>query len=158
MAMYGNLLAVRAGTLDGLDHNFVSKRADVGFQFGDPAFVDAANETDIVAPDSTDASLKFQGVAVHTYYSDRDVEGEYPENHMVPVCTGGEIWVKVVAVDTAIIANTPAYVIDLTSDGNYKAFTDLAGANTYGPIGYFTSNAVTVGAVKFAKIVIDGIK
>jgi hypothetical protein len=158
MAMYGNLDAVRAGVLDGLDHNFVSKLNKVAMKFGDPVFVATGNETDGVAPDSTDATRKFAGVAVLVQQATKAVEGEYPVNELVSVCTSGEIWVRVPDALT-LCANKPAHVVDLIANGEYKKFDATANANTYDNVGYFTSNPISLGTGQtFAKVMLSGTK
>lgn len=156
MAMYENLDTARAGMLDGLDHDYVSKRTAVAFKFGDPAFVDAGNETDIVQGDVTDVSLVFQGVVVLTQYADNTVEGELPAKHVASVCRDGEIWVRVPDAETAT-ANLPAFAITDTGEADYKKFTQTSGATTVTTGAIFTSNPVTLGTGEtFARIKVNG--
>jgi len=158
MAMYGNLDAVRAGTLDGLEHNFIHKRGDVGFVFGEPVFVTPGNETDGFAADVTDTDLLFQGVTVASYYSDNLVEGEYPAGHSQPVCTEGEIWVQLGStVSGTDVFGAEALVVGLVGDADFGLWTDTAAVGETVSVGvYFTSNAVAVGEtgseVYFAKV------
>jgi hypothetical protein len=158
MAMYGNVDTARAGMLDGLTHDFVSKRTAVGFKFGDPAFVDAGNETDIVQGDVTDTSLVFQGVVVLTQFSDNTLEGELPAKHVASVVRDGEIWVRIPDDETAT-ANKVAYVnADTTDPVNYKLFTTVSVDDTTVTTGcIFTSNPVDLGTGKtFARIKVNG--
>lgn len=158
MAQYGDLDKVRAGTLDGLDHNFESRVASVAVQFGDPVMYDAGNETTCYAPDSTDVSLVFGGVAVLSHRSFVDSEGEYPVEDMVSVCTDGEIWVRV-PDGLSGCANKVAYVIDLLADVDYKKFTATSGANTYDAGCVFKSNPISLGTGKtYARVEVRGLK
>ena len=145
MAMYGMTDRVRAGVLDGLDHDFVSKRVAVACKFGAPLMVNAGNEKDAELADSTDTGQKFIGVAVEVEQEDRTVVGEWPAKSVVSVCIDGVVSVRVPDGKTAI-ANKPAYVVDLLADGDYQKFTDVSGANTYDTaVGVFASNAWTLG-------------
>lgn len=156
--MYGDLSPVRAGVLDGLDHDYESRVALAAFKFGDPVMFDAGNETSAYVPDSTDASLVFGGVAVINQRGDNTSVGEYAIKDMVSVCTEGKIWVRVPDALSGC-ANKPAYVIDLIADGDYKKFTDTAGANTYDPGCYFRSNPITLGTGQtFAMVEVRGVK
>jgi hypothetical protein len=159
MAMYGFQDKVRAGVLDGLDHDFVSKRATAVVQFGDPVFVALGNETDIVAPDFTNANLRFQGVAVIAQQSTITQVGEYPINEVVSVCNEGEIWVAVPDALTAC-ANKPAFVTALIADPAYKKFNvGPVGTTMYDSGCTFTSNPITLGTGKtYAKVDIRGLK
>ena len=156
MAMYGNLDTARAGMLDGLDHDFVSKRTAVAFKFGDPAFVDAGNETDIVQGDVADVSLVFQGVVVLTQYADNTVEGELPAKEVASVVRDGEIWVRVPEGMTAT-ANLSAFAIADSGEADYKKFTKTSAATTVTTGAIFTSNPVAVSTGNtFARIKVDG--
>lgn len=158
MAMYGNQDSVRAGVLDGLDHNFESRIAVAAFKFGDPVMYDAGDEKKCYVPDSTDVSLVFGGIATLSQQSYVDSVGEYPINSVVSVCTEGEIWVRVPDGLTGC-ANKPAYVIDLLADGDYKKFTATSGANTYDPGCVFKGNPISLGAGQtFARIEVRGLK
>jgi len=158
MAMYGKLDAVVPGTLDGLNHNIESRVATVAVQFGDPVMYDAGVADKVFAPDSTDASLVFGGVAAISQRSDVDSEGQYDIKDMVSVVTDGEIWVRVPDALTAC-ANKPAFVIDLLADADYKKFTDTAGANTYDSGTVFKSNPISLGVGKtYALVEVRGLK
>lgn len=158
MAQYGKLDAVRAGMLDGLEHGYESRVADAVIQFGDPVMYDVGDEKTAYAPDSTDTSLKFGGVAVLSQRAYIDSKGEYPIGDQVSVCNEGEIWVRVPDALTGC-ANKPAHVIDLISDGDYKKFTDTAGANTYDNVAVFKGNPISLGTgLTFARIAVSGVK
>jgi hypothetical protein len=159
MAMYGLQDKVRAGVLDGLDHDFVSKRATATVLFGEPVFVALGNETDIVPADFTNANLRFQGVAVVAHQSTITQVGEYPINEVVSVCNEGEVWVRVPDALTAC-ANKPAFVTTLIADGNYKKFdVGPVGSTKYDAGCMFTSNPITLGTgLTYAKVDVRGLK
>jgi hypothetical protein len=159
MAMYGYLDKVRAGTLDGFDHNYVSKRATAVVQFGEPVFATLGNETDIMPPDHANANLRFQGVAVLVQQSTITQVGEYPINEVVSVVTEGEIWVPVPDALSGCFGK-PAFVVDLIGNAEYKKFNvGPAGATVYDAGCVFTSNPITLGTGKtYAKVEVRGLK
>ena len=141
MAAYGNIDAARAGLVYGLDTTVETKivASGVTVEFGDAVFVDAGVEDYGYLGDSTDGSLKFLGVAMISQRSFVASEGEYPAYDAMNVLIEGEIYVTV-ASGLSSIANSAAYVIDDTTDGQYGKFTTTNSAATYGPVGYFRSN------------------
>jgi hypothetical protein len=158
MAQYGSLDKVAPGTLDGLFHDFESRVANAVTQFGDPVMYDAGDEKKCYAPDSTDVSLVFGGVAVTAPRSYNSSVGEYPAGDQVSVVKSGEVWVKVPDGLTGC-ANKIAYVIDLIADGDYKKFTATSGANTYDSKCVFKGNPITFGAGKtYARVEVRGVQ
>lgn len=162
MSAYGNMDVARPGMLDGIEsEDIISKVAGVAFAFGDPVFVDAGNATTAVAPDGTDASLVFRGIALESPRSFVASSGLYPAGDMVNVGgVGNYVWVKVVTGLTAI-ANKPVYLVDDTTSGDYKLFTDVSTSN-YDTGAVFASNATTItlggATVTIALVEMRGIK
>lgn len=131
----------RAGLMFGIDYNAETAVVPSGvtFEFGDPVFVDAGVVGVAYVPDSTDASLKFLGVAPISHRSYKDSEEQYVAYQDMNVITKGTIYVPV-ASGISACANQAAYVVDLISDGDYKKFTTTNSAATYAVGGYFRSN------------------
>ena len=141
MAAYGNQDPSIAGTPFGADYDIETKVVPSGvtFEFGEPVFVDAGVEDTGYAGDSTDASLKFLGVAIISHRSYDGSEDQYVEYQDMNVLTRGQIYVNVPSGLSAI-ANAPAYVIDDQTDADYNKFT-TSNSGTYDIGGYFRSNA-----------------
>lgn len=141
MSAYGEMDHALAGLIYGLDYEVESLIAASGvtFEFGDPVFVDEEDESIAYEPDSTDASLHFAGIAIISQRSFADSEGEYPPYDTVNVLRKGKVWVTVASGITNC-AQKAAYVINLTSDADYKEFTSTSGSN-YNCGCYFRSNA-----------------
>jgi hypothetical protein len=136
----------RAGLMFGIDYDAETLVVPSGlvFEFGDPVFVDAGVEEYAFYPLSTDASLKFLGVAPISHRCYKDSVEQYIAYQDMNVVTLGTIWVPV-ASGISACANQAAYVVDLASDGNYKKFTTTNSADTYATGAYFRSNANTDG-------------
>ena len=139
MAAYGNLDPAKAGMFLGLTQNIESIVADVDFEFGDPVFVDEGANLG-VAPDSTDASLKFAGVAAISQRSYVDSEGKYIAGDLVNVARGDKIYVPVIAGETGL-TNKAAYIENDTTSPNYKKFTAVTVGN-YATGGFFRSEII----------------
>jgi hypothetical protein len=147
--------SARAGLVFGIETDVENKVVASGqtFEFGEPVFVDEGVE-DIAYPgDSTDTSLKFLGVAMISHRSYKDSEEQYVAFQEMNVLTEGEIYVNVASGITAT-ANMPAYVVDLTSSGDYNKFTTDSTDN-YDIGGYFRSNPNADG---LARVELRGLK
>lgn len=159
---YGSQRQAKKGMMAYHNNEIETATADVQFSFGDPVFYDAGVPGTAYAPDSTDASLVFAGVAPSSEQSYRDSEGVYPADTDVNVLYQGVVWVEVPTGETAT-ANKPAYCIHLTSDGDYKKFTTTVGTN-YDTGAVFASDPIVVsefnGAsnVTIAKLKVRGLK
>lgn len=142
MAAYGSMDYARAGLAFGLDHEIETRIAASGvtFEFGDPVYVKNGDEDTGFAGDSDLATLKFLGVAAISQRSFVASEGEYPPFDAMNVLSEGEVYVTV-ASGLTTIANQAAYVYDDDTNAQYGLFTTLNSAATYGPVGYFRSNA-----------------
>lgn len=141
MSAYGTLDARIAGQLYGVDYDIETKvvPSGVSFAFGAPVFVDAGDENTAYAPDSTDASLKFLGVACISHRSYDGSEDEYVDFQDMNVVTRGEIYVAV-ASGLTNIANAAAYVIDDAGEADFGKFTTANVEGSYSTGGYFRSN------------------
>jgi hypothetical protein len=141
MSAYGNQDANIAGGLFGSNPVISSLVVPSGasFAFGDAVCVDSGDASKAYKPDSTDTSLTFRGVAVasHRSYDSAD-DGSYIAYTDMNVLTGGEIYV-VAASGLTNVANLPAYLVDLTSSGDYGKFTTVDTDNL-ATGGYFRSN------------------
>lgn len=159
---YGDMRPALPGLMDYHNSEIETALANVAIGFGEPVFYDAGVEGTAYLPDSTDASLVFGGVAVRSQRSYTDSEGLYPAGTDVNVLYEGVIWVEVPTGETAT-ANKPAYVIHLTSDGDYKKFTSTAGTN-YDTGAVFAGNPVVVpnfdsaGSITIAPVKVRGLK
>lgn len=152
MTQYQNTLdEMRAGTIFGPVLRAEAKVVPSGvtFEFGDPVFVDAANENQAFEPDSTDTSLHFLGVAILSHNADN----KYVEYQDMSVLGKGEIYVHV-ASGIVNCANQPAYVGNLIGDAAYKKFT-TSSSNAFDIGGYFRSNANADG---IARVEVRGVK
>lgn len=147
--------SARAGLVFGIETDVESKvvASGVTFEFGEPVFVDEGVEDIAYAGDSTDASLKFLGVAMISHRSYKDSEDQYVAFQEMNVLTEGEIYVPVASGITAT-ANKPAYVVNLISDADYNKFTTTSGSN-YEIGGYFRSNPNADG---LARVELRGLK
>jgi hypothetical protein len=147
--------SARAGLVFGIETDVESKvvASGVTFEFGEPVFVDEGVEDIAYAGDSTDASLKFLGVAMISHRSYKDSEDQYVAFQEMNVLTEGEIYVPVASGITAT-ANKPAYVVNLISDADYNKFTTTSGSN-YDIGGYFRSNPNADG---LARVELRGLK
>lgn len=147
--------SARAGLVFGIETDVESKVVASGatFEFGEPVFVDEGVEDIAYAGDSTDASLKFLGVAMISHRSYKDSEDQYVAFQEMNVLTEGEIYVPVASGITAT-ANKPAYVVNLISDADYNKFTTTSGSN-YEIGGYFRSNPNADG---LARVELRGLK
>lgn len=139
MAAYGNLDPVKAGMFEGMETSIETLPAGIDFEFGDPVFVDEGASV-AIAPDSTDVSRHFAGVAAISHRSYKDSEGKYIANDLVNVARGDKIWVPVIAGETGI-TNKLAYVEDDTTSPDYKKFTSVSTGN-YATGGIFRSEIV----------------
>lgn len=157
MAAYGSQDSARAGLCYGVGDLEVETKvaaSGVTFEFGEAVFVDSGVEDVAYAPDSTDTSLKFLGIAIISQQSYVDSEGNYPPYSSVNVLTEGEVYVQV-ASGLTTIANQPAYVLDVTTDGQYQKFTtDSTAADVYDIGCFFRSNASN----GLARIEVRGLK
>lgn len=137
---YGSISAAKPGLIYGLKYEVETKLVGSGgeFAFGDPVFVDQADEDTAYPGDSTDVSLAFLGVAIITQKSTIDEAGGYAEYESMNVLTRGRVWVTVPDVITDI-ANMPAYVIVDQTDPDYGKFTSVSLGN-YPTGGYFRTN------------------
>lgn len=147
--------SARAGLVFGIETDVEAKvvASGVTFEFGEPVFVDEGVEDIAYAGDSTDASLKFLGVAMISHRSYKDSEDQYVAFQEMNVLTEGEIYVPVASGITAT-ANKPAYVVNLISDADYNKFTTTSGSN-YDIGGYFRSNPNADG---LARVELRGLK
>lgn len=147
--------SARAGLVFGIETDVESKvvASGVTIEFGEPVFVDEGVEDIAYAGDSTDASLKFLGVAMISHRSYKDSEDQYVAFQEMNVLTEGEIYVPVASGITAT-ANKPAYVVNLISDADYNKFTTTSGSN-YDIGGYFRSNPNADG---LARVELRGLK
>jgi len=145
---YGDLTPNKLGLVFGLESNVESKLVATGvtIAFGEPVFVKTGDDECAYLPDSTDATRKFLGIAPisHRSYVSSD-GGQYNAFDTVNVLTEGQIWVALATGVTAC-ANKPAYIVDLTSDGQYKKFTDVSTDN-YDTGCYFRSNPLNGMAI-----------
>jgi hypothetical protein len=165
MAMYGNLDQVFPGMIEGREHNIESRivKPVAGIQYGSAVFYDAADQEGAYAPDSTDASLLFAGVALNSLRADAKagIANSYTQYDTINVVNRGEIWVRVPDAETNT-ANKPVYLIHLTSDGDYGKFTSTAGTN-YDTGCWFKPNPIINGTGtgapgKYACIEVRGLK
>lgn len=147
--------SARAGLVFGIETDVEAKvvASGVTFEFGEPVFVDEGVEDIAYAGDSTDASLKFLGVAMISHRSYKDSEDQYVAFQEMNVLTEGEIYVPVASGITAT-ANKLAYVVNLISDADYNKFTTTSGSN-YDIGGYFRSNPNADG---LARVELRGLK
>jgi hypothetical protein len=147
--MYGNLTPNKAGLMDGLENEVRSLLVASGVTSiapGEPVFVKPGDETGAFLPDDTDATRKFAGVAIISQRSFVGTEDNlYPTYDQISVLEEGCVWVPV-ASGISAIANKAAYIIDLTSDGQFKKFTDATSGN-YDCGCYFKSNVLNGLAV-----------
>jgi hypothetical protein len=146
---YGNLTPNVAGLMDGLENNVSSKLVASGVTSiapGEPVFVMPGDETGAFLPDDTVATRLFAGVAIISQRSFVDTaDNVYPTYDEISVLEEGRVWVPV-ASGISAIANKPAYIIDLTSDAQFKLFTDNSSGN-YACGCYFRSNVLNGLAV-----------
>jgi hypothetical protein len=145
MAAYGNQDAARAGLVYGSNNSNVETliaASGVTFEFGEAVMVDTGVEDVGYAPDSTDASLKFAGIAIISQRSYTDSEGNYPPYSLLNVLSEGMVYVQTASGISASTANQAAYVCDdKGSATNYQKFTtDSSAGNIYDIGCYFRSN------------------
>lgn len=156
MTQYANSQdSARAGLAFGIDYEAEAKvvASGVTFEFGNPVCVDAGVEDVAYAPDSTDASLKFLGVAMISHRCYKDSEEQYIAFQEINVMTEGEIYVPV-ASGISNCANQAAYLVHNKSSADYGKFT-TSNSSTYDIGGYFRSNANADG---LARLELRGLK
>jgi hypothetical protein len=134
----GSIAGMMFGTLGDIETKVVA--SGVTFEFGEAVFVDSGDENTAYEPDSTDGSLKFIGVAPISHRSYDGSEDQYIAFSDMNVLTKGQIYVAV-ASGLTTIANSAAYVINVTGNAQYKKFS-TSSSNAYDIGGYFRSNVV----------------
>jgi hypothetical protein len=145
MAAYGSIDTMKAGLIYGLSYEAETKVVPSGktFEFGEPVFVTTGDANSAYYPLSSDASLKFLGVAPISQRSSVDDEGAYEAYDDMNVVTEGIVTVNVHSgIASSSIANTLAYIQNVAASGQYKKFYNATGNSYATAVGYFRSNAV----------------